>query len=388
MAQAAGMSSAPPPSLAPPERLLAGPGPTNVDPAALAAMQRPMVSHLDPVMWDYLLEVSGMLRRVYRAASGLVLPLHCTGMAGMEAGIANLVEPGDKVIVGRAGFFGGRISEVAARYGAEVIEVAADWGEVVAPARLLEALDVHPDARLVAVVHAETSTGARYPLAELGAALRDRETLLFADCVTSLGGIEVDFDAWGLDFAYSCTQKCLAAPPGMSPLAVSERALHRIRARTRPVGFSFDLLALERYWIRRPVVYHHTAPILHIYALHEALRGVLEEGLEARFARHEQAGRRLREVLGASGLRSIADPDHQLPQLTAVRVPDGVDGKDVQGRLLDEHGIEVGGGIGPSAPPMWRIGLMGPNASVATAEHVAHALDAVLAHAPALARTR
>jgi alanine-glyoxylate transaminase / serine-glyoxylate transaminase / serine-pyruvate transaminase len=351
----------------------------------LDAMHRPMLGHLDPVMHEILLDVVAMMRQVYRAPDGLVLPMHCSGMAGMETGFANLLEPGDTAIVARSGFFGGRLAEVARRHGARVVEVEADWGEAVANERVLEALDEHPDARVVAVVHAETSTGVEHPLAELAAALRDRDTVLMADCVTSLGGIELDVGGWGVDFAYSCTQKCLAAPPGMSPIAVSERALERIRSRTTPVPFSFDLLLLERYWIERPAVYHHTAPILNIYALHEALRRVLEEGLEARWARHAEAGAYLQGELTGRGLALLADPDFQMAPLTAVRVPDGVDGKAVQTRLLREHGIEVGGGLGPAAPPMWRIGLMGRNATVETANRVLAALDAVLADQPALA---
>src|ERR687898_502747 len=241
------------PQLRPPERLLCGPGPTNVDPAVLDAMSRPMLGHLDPALHEILLDVVELLRRVYRAPGGLVLPLHCTGTAGMETGIANLLEPGDKLIVAQCGFFGRRISEIARRHGAEVV------------------------------------TGVEHPLGELGAALKDRDTLLMADCVTSLAGIPLEVDAWGVDFAYACTQKCLAAPPGMSPVAVSERAMERLRARTTPVPFSFDLLLLERYWIERPAAYHHTAPILGIYALHEALCQVLREGLEERWARHVKA---------------------------------------------------------------------------------------------------
>jgi alanine-glyoxylate transaminase / serine-glyoxylate transaminase / serine-pyruvate transaminase len=375
------------PQLQPPERLLCGPGPTNVDPAVLDAMRRPMLGHLDPDLHDILLDVVAMLRRVYRMPDGLVLPLHCTGTAGMEAGIANLVEPGDTVIVGQCGFFGRRISEIARRHGAEVVTVEADWGECVSNDALLDELDRHPGARMVAVVHAETSTGIEHPLAELGAAVRGRDTLLMADCVTSLAGVELDVGAWGVDFAYSCTQKCLAAPPGMSPIAVSERALERLRSRTTPVPFSFDLLLLERYWIDRPVTYHHTAPILGIYALHEALRSVLIEGLEARWQRHADAAAHLQAAVESRGLELLADADHRLAPLTAVRVPEGLDGKAVQTALLREHDIEIGGGLGPDAPAMWRIGLMGRNASIETADQVLAALDAVLAEeaAPALA---
>jgi alanine-glyoxylate transaminase/serine-glyoxylate transaminase/serine-pyruvate transaminase len=375
------------PQLRPPERLLCGPGPTNVDPAVLEAMRQPMLGHLDPDLHDILLDVVAMLRRVYRMPDGLVLPLHCTGTAGMEAGIQNLLEPGDTVIVGQCGFFGRRISEIARRHGARVVTVEADWGECVSNDALMAALDREPRARMVAVVHAETSTGVEHPLAQLGAALRDRDTLLMADCVTSLAGIPLDVGAWGVDFAYSCTQKCLAAPPGMSPVAVSERALERLRSRRTPVPFSFDLLLLERYWIDRPVTYHHTAPILAIYALHEALRSVLVEGLEARWERHADAAAHLQAAVESRGLELLADADHRLAPLTAVRVPEGVHGKAVQTRMLREHGIEIGGGLGPDAPAMWRIGLMGRNASVETADRVLAALDAALVEeaAPALA---
>jgi alanine-glyoxylate transaminase/serine-glyoxylate transaminase/serine-pyruvate transaminase len=373
------------PTLDPPERLLCGPGPTNVDPAVVEAMRRPMLGHLDPELHGILDDVVDMLRRVYRMPEGLVLPLHCTGTAGMEAGIAHLLEPGDTAVVAQAGFFGRRIAEIARRHGARVVEVTAEWGEAVPNERILDALDRNPDARLLAVVHAETSTGVEHPLRDLAAEMRDRETLVMADCVTSLGGVELDTGAWAVDYAYSCTQKCLGAPPGMSPVAVSDAALERIRSRRTPVPFSFDLLLLERYWIERPVTYHHTAPILAIYALHEALRRVLEEGLGRRIARHAEAAAHLRRELTALGLELLAEPEHRLAPLTAVRVPDGIDGKEVQSRLLQDHGIEVGGGLGPDAPPMWRIGLMGPNATVETADRVVSALDAVLSERPALA---
>lgn len=369
--------SAAPPRLSPPERLLCGPGPTNVDPAALEAMQRPMLGHLDPELHVILAELTDALREVYRARGGLVLPLQSTGTSGMEAGIANLVEPGDTVIVGVNGYFGRRIVEMARRAGAEVVEVHADWGEHVSNERLLAASDEHPGARLLAVVHAETSTGCEHPLAELGEAMRGRETLLMADCVTSLGGVELDFDGWGIDYAYSCTQKCLAAPPGMSPIAVSDRAMGRVRERTAPIPFSLDLTLLEAYWVTRPAAYHHTAPVLHIYALHEVLRQTLAEGVEQRWARHAEAGRHLQERARTAGFELLAEPDHQLAPLTAIRVPDAVDGKAAQQQLLAE-GIEVGGGLGPDAPAIWRVGLMGPNARIETADRVLDALSAAV----------
>ena len=368
----------------PPERLLCGPGPCNVSPAALAALQKPLLGHMDPDFADMLLEVVALQRIAYEAEGGLVLPLQSTGTSGMECGLAHLLEPGDTAIIGVNGFFGRRIVEIAVRLGANVVKVDADWGEHVSNDALLEALDQHPDARLICVVHAETSTGVQHPLAELGAALRDRNVLLMADCVTSLGGIELRFSDWGIDFAYSCSQKCVGAPPGMSPVAASDRALERIAARAHPVPYAIDLSLLRKYWVERPLAYHHTTPVLNVYALHEALREVALEGLDARWARHMDAGRYLQDEVRSRGLELLADPDHQLPQLTAVKVPDGVDGKAVAGRLLHEHGIEIGGGLA-GAPPMWRIGLMGVNADRAVADRVLEALDAVLADEPAFA---
>lgn len=374
-----------PPLVAPP-RLLTGPGPSNVEPSVLDAMRQPMLGHLDPTFHDRMDEVVAMLRAVYGVAGDDVcIPLQSTGMSGMEAGIANLVAPGDTVIVGHAGFFGARIAAMAVRYGANVVEVARPWGQVVPNDALIDALDQHPDARLLAVVHAETSTGAQHPLQELAQAMRGRETLLFADCVTSLSAIPLAFSEWGVDFAYSCTQKALAAPPGMSPIAFSERALARARTRSDTVPFSFDIGLLLDYWIRRPPAYHHTAPILHIYALHEALRVVLDEGIETRWARHAEVGQHVQSGLRERGLELIADPAHQLPHMAAVRVPADDNGPRVQQRLLAEHGIEVGGGLGPDAPPMWRIGTMGANATIAVADRVLGALDAVRADERSLA---
>lgn len=374
--------------LSPPDRLLCGPGPSNVGHNVLDAMHKPMLGHLDPDFHDILLEVVALQRQVYRAPDGLVLPLQSTGTAGMEAGIASLLAPGEKVIVGQCGFFGRRIAEIARRYGAEVIEVDADWGEVVPEEALMAALDEHPDTRLLTVVHGETSTGVEHPVESLARKLAGRETLLMVDCVTTLGGVPFEFGAWGVDFAYSCTQKCVGAPPGMSPIAVSDRALEHMRSRPNQLPYSLDLELLERYWVQRPVVYHHTAPVLHIYALHEALRAALEEGVEARWTRHAGAGAHLQEGLRSRGLELLADPDHQLAPLTAVRIPEGLDGKAVQTRMLREHGIEIGGGLGPAAPPMWRIGLMGTNATVAVADRVLEALDTVLAEEQVLTRTQ
>lgn len=374
------MTNAPSPELHPSDRLLCGPGPTNVDPAALAAMDRPMLGHLDPELHDILSELVRMLRLVYRAPDGLVLPLQATGTSGMETGIVSLTEPGDTIVVGTSGYFGKRIIDIGQRAGCEVVEVAEDWGTHVPNERLLATLDEHPGAALLAVIHGETSTGSLHPLRELGEALRDRpDTLLMADCVTTLGGTELDIGGWGVDYAYSCTQKCVGSPPGMSPIAVSEAGLDRFASRSTSVPFSFDLDLLRKYWVDRPAAYHHTAPVLHIYALYEVLRQTLIEGIDERCARHVAAGRHLQaRVRNDAGLELIAEPDHQLPQLTAVAVPEGIDGKAIQDELLEQDGIEVGGGL-PGAPAMWRIGLMGPNATEATADRVFESLMTRLA---------
>ena len=377
------------PVLDPPSRLLAGPGPSNVEPRVLAAMQKPMLGHLDPDLHDILTELVGFQRQVYKAQGGLVFPHQATGSSGMECGLQNLLEPGDTAIVAVTGFFGNRIARMAERTGAKVVEVRADYGQTVPNDQLLDAIDANPGARLVAVVHAETSTGVRHPVEELGRELKRRgaDTLLLVDCVTSLGAHEVQFDEWGFDYAYSCTQKALAAPPGMSPIAISDRALERVAARKQPVPFTFDLDLLAKYWVERPITYHHTAPILHIYALHEALRGVLEEGLSKRFERHADAGAYLQEQIRDRGFDLLAEPELQLAQLTAVRVPDGVDGKAVQARVLRDHDVEIGGGLGPDAPPIWRLGLMGYNARRTAADQVLAALDAVMADEKSLAST-
>lgn len=367
------------PPLSLPTRLLCGPGPSNPDPRVLAAQQRPIVGHLDPTFHGALLDLAGLLADLWRRPDGMSIALSATGTSGMEAGLAALLEPGDEVIVGVCGFFGARIAEIARRYGAEVIEVSVPFGQAVANEQLLAELGRHPRARMLAVVHAETSTGVAHPLAELGAAMAGSDALLFADCVTSLSGMPLEVAGWGVDYAYSCSQKCLGAPPGLSPVSLSPRALARVAERRAPVPYSFDFELLRRYWIERPAVYHHTVPVLSYYALHEAVRLALEEGLEARFARHAEAGAHLQQTLREWGFELLADPEHQLPQLTAVRVPDGIDGKTVQAEMLDRHGIEIGGGLGPSAPPIWRLGLMGTNATIETADRLLEAFDSVVA---------
>jgi alanine-glyoxylate transaminase/serine-glyoxylate transaminase/serine-pyruvate transaminase len=367
------------PPLDPGERLLCGPGPSNVHPSVLEALQLPMNGHLDPDFWDILVDLMSGLRALWRRGDqGLTIALSSSGTSAMEAGFMNLIDPGDTVVSCHWGFFGSRLNDFVHRVGADVTELTADFGQIVPVERIVEA--VEPGTKLVTVVHAETSTGARFPLEELAEALRasGSEALLYADCVTSLGGQPVEAAAWGLDYAYSCSQKALGCPPGLAPVTISERAIAAMQRRTGPVPYYYDFEELAKYWIDRPITYHHTMPILQYYALYTGVQLSLEEGLEARWARHDDAGRYFQDEIRSRGFELLADPGNQLAQLTAVKVPEGVDGKDVQTRFLREHGIEVGGGLGPKAPPIWRVGLMGVNANRETADRVLAAFDAVL----------
>jgi alanine-glyoxylate transaminase/serine-glyoxylate transaminase/serine-pyruvate transaminase len=369
------------PAIHPGDRLLCGPGPSNVHPMVLEALQQPINGHLDPDFWDLLLDLVEGLKALWRRPDGLSLCFSASGTSGMEAGMANLVEPGDTVLVVHSGFFGARIAEMARRAGADLVELTAPLGKIVPVDEVVAELAKHPDTKLVGVVHAETSTGVRYPVQELRDAIASAaadDALLLVDCVTSLGGEEVSPVAWGIDYAYSCSQKSLGCPPGLSPFSVSPRALERIQRRKSPVSFSFDIDLLEKYWVERPITYHHTMPILQYYALYEGIRLSLQEGMENRWARHEDAGRYFQQQMRERGYTFLSDPDHQLWELSAIDVPEGVDGKEVQTKILREFGIEVGGGLGPTAPPIWRVGLMGVNANRETADRVIAAFDAVL----------
>lgn len=359
-------------------RLLLGPGPSPVSRRILEALARPTVGHLDPQFLGLLDEVAEGLREVFGTRNVTTFPVSGTGSAGMEAALVNLLEPGDTAIVGIHGVFGTRLAEMARRMGADVVEVEAEWGRVIEPERLIEAHRAHPGARLLAVVHAETSTGARQPLEEVGAHLRESETLLVVDAVTSLGGIPVEVDRWGIDACYAGTQKCLGVPPGLSPITFSDRALERIRSRNSSVASWYLDVTLISGYLGSERRYHHTAPINLVYALHEALRGIREEGLEARHRRHEEVGRRLQEELDERGFRSFTDRAHRLPQLTAVHLPGDRDEGPLRARLLAEHGIEVGGGLGPAKGRIWRIGLMGDGARDESVDRLLEAVDAVL----------
>lgn len=335
-----------------------GPGPSNPYPEVTMALAGPVLGHLDPEFLDILDETNDRLRRVFATSNALTLPLSGTGSAGMEASFVNFVRPGDSVVVGVNGVFGERMCDVADRLGAQVIRVEAAWGEPIDPAQLLSA---HPAPALIAVVHAETSTGVRNDIAPLGAGKGD--ALLVVDVVTSLGGIEVAVDEWGVDVAYGGTQKCLGVPPGLAPLTVSERALERIVE--RPSSWYLDLNLLARYVNDSSGgarVYHHTAPVVMVAALHAGLGTLLDEGLPASWERHAQCGRLLQDGLGDLGLELLVAADHRLPQLTTVRIPADVDDGFVRRELLSSYGIEIGPGAGRLAGQIWRIGCMGHTA--------------------------
>jgi alanine-glyoxylate transaminase / serine-glyoxylate transaminase / serine-pyruvate transaminase len=347
-----------PPPATPPDRLLLGPGPSSVSPRVLRALATPMLGYLDPAFLRLLDETQGLLRHVYETENPLTLALTGTGMAGMEAVLANLLEPGDRLLVAAAGFFGERIAEVARRHGAEVTKIERPWGEVFPLEQVAEALG-RERVKALALVHAETSTGALQPLDGLADLARKNDALLVVDCVTSLGGVSVGLDANGIDAAYSGTQKCLGCPPGLAPVSLSEHARAAIRGRSRPVSaWYFDLELLARYWGGERA-YHHTPSPSLLYALHEALRMIAEEGLPARWARHRANAEALWSGLTALGLELLVPASHRLPTLTTVRVPEGTDEAAVRARLRDDHGIEIGAGLGPLKGKVWRIGLMG-----------------------------
>jgi aspartate aminotransferase-like enzyme len=337
------------------ERILMGPGPCNPYPEATAALALPMLGHLDPAFLAVLDETCERLRTVWSTSNPLTLPVSGTGSAGMEAALVNLVGPGDVAVIAVNGLFGERMVDVAGRCGAEVVRVDFPWGEPIDPAAVLAA---HPSPKLIGVVHAETSTGVENDVAAVAAGKGD--ALLLADCVTSLGGIPVDVDGWGVDVAYSCTQKCLGVAPGLSPFTMSARAFER--RVPRPRSWYLDLGMIGDYTAGTTRKYHHTAPVAMIGSLHAALGAVLDEGLEASWARHRACGTALQEGLEKMGLELWAPEGSRLPELTTVLVPDEVDDASVRRSLLEDWGIEIGGGVGAWAGKVWRIGCMGHTA--------------------------
>ncbi len=346
--------------LNPPTRLLLGPGPSDAHPRVLRAMSTPLLGHLDPQFLEIMTAVQEMLRSVYQTKNQVTFPVSATGMAGMETCLVNLIEPGDRVVVCAVGFFGHRMVEVATRAGAQVTVLERPWGEVFDLQPIRETLQrVRP--KVLTIVQAETSTGACQPLEGLGALCHEFDTLLVVDAVTALGCIPVAVDDWQVDAIYSCSQKGLSCPPGLSPVSFSPRAVEAFTKRkTKVQSWYFDVNLVEHYW-DSDRFYHHTGPITMVFALYEGLRLVLEEGLENRWARHRRNHEALKAGLNALGLTYTANEKYQLPQLNAVRIPAGVDDLAVRKRLLNEFGIEIGGGLGEFKGKAWRIGLMGHN---------------------------
>lgn len=357
-----------------PEILLLGPGPSSTHPEVYRALSRPTIGHLDPAFIALMDELKGLIRQLAHTENALSIPISGTGSAGMEASFVNFVEPGDRVLVLANGVFGLRMKDVAERLGGKVDSLEFEWGTPVDPEAVGARLE-KADYDLVAVVHAETSTGARNPLDAIAERVRPTGALFLVDSVTGYGGIPVTLDAWGVDIFYSGTQKCLSCPPGLAPFSASERAVERLRRRKGKVpNWYLDLSMLINYWEGAQRAYHHTAPINMIYGLYAALKAVLDEGEEAVFARHEAAHRQLVERLGEIGLELLVAEGYRLPMLNAVKVPDGVDEAGVRARLLKEHSIEIGAGLGPLAGKVWRIGLMGRNACPEVVDRVADAL--------------
>jgi len=364
-------------SFHPPSRLLLGPGPSMVAPSVLEAMSKPLIGHMDPAFLEMMEQIKEMLRAVFRTKNAMTFPVSGTGSAGMEFCLVNLIEPGDEAVICINGVFGARMADVASRCGANVIKVEAEWGRIIEPAQVAEALKGRKP-KLVGVVHAETSTGAWTPVEEIASLAREAGALTLIDAVTSLAGCPVQLDEWGIDAVYSGTQKCLSCPPGLAPVSLSDRAMMAATSRnTKVQSWYLDVNLLSSYWGSERV-YHHTAPITMNYALHEGLRLVLDEGLEARFARHERNHLRLREGLASLGLGLASQPGHQLWQLNSVSVPENVNETSVRGRLLSDFGIEVGAGLGPLKGKVWRIGLMGESSTADNVDIVLNALGQIL----------
>jgi alanine-glyoxylate transaminase / serine-glyoxylate transaminase / serine-pyruvate transaminase len=372
------MTSAP--QTNPVERILMGPGPSTVSHRVLRALGAPTLGHLDPQYVAIMDETCEMLRQIFRTKNALTFPVSGTGMAGMECIAANLIEPGDEAIVCVNGVFGGRMKDVMERCGATVHAVEAAWGDIFTLDQIAAALDAHPKAKVVGIVHAETSTGAHQPLEGLAKIVHGKGALLVVDAVTSLGGHELRVDDWGIDAIYSGTQKCLSCPPGLAPVSFGQKALAKMDARkTKVQSWYLDVSMLRKYYTGGGGggrVYHHTAPVNMTYALREALAIVLEEGLDARIERHRQMHLRLRAGLESMGLNYV--PKHSLHTLNCIHIPAGADDVGVRRRLLEEYNIEIGAGLGPMAGNAWRIGLMGHSATIRNVDLIQAALREIL----------
>ena len=381
MTEATGVSDLAPPQLNPPKRLLMGPGPSNPDPRVLAAMGANPVGHLDPYFVELMDQTMGALRAVYGTHNHHTLPISATGSAGLETIMLNLLEPGDSAVVVVIGYFGQRLAEMARRAGADVRVVEAPPGEIVDPDQVAKALEERP-TKVLAFVHAETTTGACQPIAPMVEVAHRYGALVAMDCVTSLAGLPIEIDTLGVDAAGSCSQKCVGAPPGLAPITVGPRAMEAVRARKhKPATWYFDLNLLFQYWGEasgeRKRAFHHTAPVAAIYGFHEALRLILEEGLETRWARHQTAHEALVRGLDRLGVSLFPPAANRCATINVVNIPAGVDEARVRQRLLD-RGVEMSGGLGTLAGKVWRIGVMGYNAQVSTVERFVEALGEVL----------
>ena len=366
-------------SFHPPERTLMGPGPSDVPPRVLEALARPTIGHLDPAFVGMMDEVKALLQYAFRTENALTFPVSGPGSAGMETCFANLVEPDDEIVVCINGVFGGRMRENVERCGGLAIVVEDEWGSPVDVSAVEQTLAEHPDAKALAFVHAETSTGVQSDAGALCRLAREYDALSIVDTVTSLGGIPVEVDAWGADAVYAGSQKCLSCTPGLSPVTFSDRAMAAVEARETPVQSWFlDLTLVSGYWGTGKRAYHHTAPINPLYGLHEALVILEEEGLENAWARHRRMHEALKAGLERLGLGFFVTGEYRLPQLNAVTVPEGVDETAVRSALLDRFNLEIGGGLGPMAGKIWRVGLMGHSASATNVLLCLTALDAVL----------
>ncbi len=364
--------------LQPSARLLLGPGPSSVHPRVLQAMTIPVIGHLDPDFFQVMNDIGDMLREVYHTSNVLTMPVSATGTGAMETACANILEPGDTMVVCRNGYFGIRLGNIAERCGARVYEVDSPWGKPVDPQALEDELSRHSGVKAVGLVHAETSTGVLTPLPDVLEIVRRHGAISIVDAVTSLGGHDMRVDDWGIDVCYSGTQKCLGAPPGLAPITLSEKAMQVVKTRESMVqSFYFNLQDLESYW-GQSRSYHHTAPISMTYALREALRMMMEEGIETRIERHARTAAALRAGLEALGLELLADPAYRLNPLTTVRIPDGIDDATVRGTLLRDYDIEIGGGLGEFRGKAWRIGLMGDSARDRNVFALLSALETIL----------
>jgi len=361
-----------------PSVILLGPGPSNVHYRVYRTMATPVIGYLDPQLLTCLDEISMMLKDLFQTKNRLTLALPATGGAGMEAAFVNFVEPGDTVVIGVKGFFGDRMTEVASRCGVKVIRVDQEWGKAIEPEKMIKALKEHPEAKVCAIIHAETSTGIRQPLEDIGAYCKKTDTLFLVDTVTSLGGCEVKVDQWGVDICYSCTQKGISVPPGLSPMTVSPKAMDVLHSRkTKVQSWYFDLSLYEKYWGEERA-YHHTTPATMFYALREGLRIVFEEGLEARFKRHEALGDRLKMELEGLGFKLFAQEGYRLPMLTSAYLPPGIEDGSTRKRLLNDYHIEVGGGLGQVKGKIWRVGLMGEACKIQNVVYLVSALKEIL----------